>query len=153
MFCTNLRKRPDLSSILPLLTSSTNPPLRGKSAFHILPLLLSNPTPPENTLQTHDLALPALHSPNHNQHLFLFLLLSPSSLQTPQQSQLLERLARFSSLTSSPTPVIALLLNTGTDDAQPNPTPTENGMHAYMTLQSLYVPYQTRPQCHPSPTY
>ena len=135
MFCTNLRKRPDFSSVLPLLTSSTSPKLRGRSpCFSPFQYNLTQ-TSPEASLQTHDLALPNLYSPQH--HLFLFLLLSPSSLSTPHP-QLLERITRFSSLTASPTPIIAFLLNTGTA-TQSNSTP-ENGMHAYMTLQTLYHP-------------
>lgn len=132
MFCTTLRKRPDVSTVLPLLASNTNPKLRGKLPT-LLPLLSSNqPSSPETVLQTHDLALPS-----HHQHLFLFLLLTPSSLQNPQP-QLSERISRFSTLVASPTPVIAFLLTTNTNDTHANATPTdENGMQAYMTLQTL----------------
>ncbi|KAK0515491.1 hypothetical protein JMJ35_001525 [Cladonia borealis] len=129
MFCTTLRKRPDLSSVLPLLTSSTSPKLR------------------ESSLQTHDLALPNLHSPDHHQ--FLILLLSPSSLNPPQP-QLLERITRFSSLAASPTPIIAFLLTTSI--ATPSDSTPQNSMHAYMTLQTLYHPpnqYSTSPT-HPT---
>ncbi|KAL6715830.1 hypothetical protein ACLMJK_006791 [Lecanora helva] len=129
MFCTTLRQRPDLPSIVPILATSPLFKLR------------------ETTLETHDLALPVRSPPSNsilqrqqqqplpNQP---FLLLTPSSLSNPNLS---ERITRFSTLTSTPTPTIAFALksesHTSNDSA--------SGMHAFMQLQTLLYALPTAP--------
>ncbi|KAL2058613.1 hypothetical protein ABVK25_001341 [Lepraria finkii] len=121
MFCITLRQRPDLASIIPLLTASTTLRLR------------------ETTLGTHDLALPlTISTPQNIPQTQVFLILTSSSLGSPR---LLERISHFSKLAYPPAPAIAFLLGNGQEDHGS----AGNGMHAYMQLQTLTHTLSTPP--------
>ncbi|KAL9074623.1 MAG: hypothetical protein Q9161_002216 [Pseudevernia consocians] len=134
MFCTTLRRRPSLSTLIPLLTSSTNPKLR------------------ETNLQTHDLALPTQPQSSHTTQqqqrptTQSFLILTPSSLADPPSTQE-ERINRFSTLTASPTPTIAFLLST----SPTNRTDAES-TYRFSELQTHIHALPTPPPLLPIPT-
>ncbi|KAL9136318.1 MAG: hypothetical protein Q9175_002463 [Cornicularia normoerica] len=117
MFCTTLRRRPSLSTLIPLLTSSTNPKLH------------------ETNLHTHDLALPIQPQSSHTAQqprptTQMFLILTTSTLNDAKSTE--ERINRFSTLTASPAPTIGFLLSTsGKNDA--------GGLHGLMELQTQFV--------------
>ncbi|KAM0799114.1 hypothetical protein BDR22DRAFT_338551 [Usnea florida] len=134
MFCTNLRRRPSLSTLIPLLTSSTNPKLH------------------ETALQTHDLALPTAQpsQPTHRQPNLRppthpFLILTPSSSTSPTLTT--ERINRFTTLTATPAPTILFLLTT-TSSQPPNLT----GLQSFMDLQTLTHALPTTPPLLPIPS-
>ncbi|CAF9940040.1 hypothetical protein IMSHALPRED_001731 [Imshaugia aleurites] len=129
MFCTTLRRRPSLSTLIHLLTSSTNPKFL------------------ETELQTHDLALPFPPQdpqPTHQQRptTQLFLILTPSSLHDPKTT---ERIIRFSTLTATPPPTILFLLSTSDQ-------PTTNNLPAFMALQTQLHPLSNPPPLLPIPS-
>ncbi|KAF6233402.1 hypothetical protein HO173_008334 [Letharia columbiana] len=129
MFCSTLRRRPSLSTLIPLLTSSADPRLQ------------------ETNLQTHDLALPTQPQPSHTAQQQRpttqpFLILTSSSLHDPNAT---ERMNRFSTLTSSPVPTIVFLLSTSEQS-------DATGVHGFMELQTHLHPLPTPPPLLPIPS-
>ena len=110
------------------------------------------------TKQQHPLAAPPKPPRPH-----LFLLLTPEDLDPVNEAATLERIARFSTLTASPPPTIALILSpdypapptvaqstaevaaaAAAAAAAPSPFEAQPGLQAYMRLQTqLHIPQTT----------
>jgi len=96
MFCTNLRNRPELAAVVPLLIKSQAPRWTGQY-FRIWRLSLQKLTRlVEKELGSHDISMPVPRSGNKILHAQL-LLLSASDLQTMQDvTAKIERLYNLS---------------------------------------------------------
>lgn len=129
MFCTTLRKRPEWSHLIPLLSQNQTPRWQGESIYTGCPSSINNDT--ERLLETHDIALPSKR-PAGQPDFFRIALLSASDMQSKEST--MDRLERLSNLTGGKDVGVVFLLAS---------SPRVNGMIAYMQLQIEYASRRT----------
>ncbi|KAG8527174.1 uncharacterized protein KY384_008604 [Bacidia gigantensis] len=129
MFSTTLRRRPSLSGLAPILQTSPAPKLFESSDLH-----------------THDIAFPfntktqAQPTPGPS---ILVLLLTSSTLSPSRKPTTLDRVTRFSTLATSPAPLILFLLKppsattNATSRKEVENVSTTSDLCGFMELQTL----------------
>lgn len=143
MFCMSLRRRAELGALVQTLSTSQSPKLQGitQSCGHYAEpphsfsheVRCGSKRTAETKLQTHDLALETSSTFTQQPHRYhLFLILTVESITCSNLPETLARITRFSTLTTSPSPTVAILLSANS----PYYNSAAPGLNAYTMLQS-----------------
>ncbi|KJY02411.1 hypothetical protein TI39_contig53g00020 [Zymoseptoria brevis] len=119
MFCTTLRRRPSITSLIPTLTSSTPPTLR------------------ESNLSTHDLSLPLSTTPPR---VLRLLLLTPASTTPENLEGTMRRIEHLTHLTGGVDVAAIFLLNPTGSATKTAAPPKRDAVQGFVSASTLPLP-------------